>query len=257
MNRYRALPKQVRLLFAVPIALAAFYLISIAANNTHAPQKSMEPAQSSPKVSIKEQPNAPMMIASSKNNSVNTYTLQLDTVVTNTSIQSIQAYAIRYETLSFHSKGGGLELSNAGSSSSVLQSGQSASISVGDGVQYSDAINNIIISVDFVEFADGTTWGPDTYKSAERLDGQRAGARAVAQHLLDILKISGPSSVINALETDHSDSAPTSGHSAEWLEGFQTGANTIRERLNQFHSKTGISNIESELRRPFDASGRK
>jgi hypothetical protein len=257
MKKYKALPKQVRLLFAVPIVLATFYLISIAASNTRAPQKLIEPAESSPKVSIKEQTDAPMIIASSKNNSVNAYTLQLDTVVTNTSTQSIQAYAIRYETLSSHSKGGGLELCNAGSSSSVLQSGQSASISVGDGLQYSDAINNITLSVDFVEFADGTTWGPDTYKSAERLDGQRVGARTVAQRLLDILKIGGPAGVINALETGRSDFAPTSGHSAEWLEGFQTGANTIRERLKQSHSQTGISNLESELRRPVDASDRK
>jgi hypothetical protein len=45
--------------------------------------------------------------------------------------------------------------------------------------------------VDYVEFTDGTTWGPDATKYSEHLAGRRAGMRAEVDRLRELLKAGG------------------------------------------------------------------
>ena len=72
--------------------------------------------------------------------------------------------------------------------------------------------------MDFVEFADGTIWSPDEYKSNERLAGQRAGGHQFIEHLMKILSNDGPSAVMQSIEGSIT-VVPPASHSPEWLNG--------------------------------------
>jgi hypothetical protein len=209
-----------------------------------------------PIIFIQSQPNAPLSILAVKSDSATVHNPEFDLTVMNTSDKPIRAYAIRYDTVSTQSSAGGLELTNKQGHGAVLRPGRSETIDIGGGVYQADEIIRIMVSVDFVEFDDGLSWGLDTYKSAERLDGLRAGAHAAAQHLLKVLKAGGPATVFTALETDSMNLLPPSGHTDKWLEGFQEGISFIKERLKHNSPNRSASEIDFSLRQPVDASER-
>jgi len=211
---------------------------------------------SPPVVSIQSQPNAPLSILAVKSDSATVHNPEFDLTVMNASDKPIRAYAIRYDTVSAQARPGGLELTNKQGPGAVLQPGQSETIDIGGGIYQADDITRIIVSVDFVEFGDGSSWGPDTYKSAERLDGLRAGAHAAAQYLLKVLKTAGPTSVFTTLEADTINVPAPSGHTDKWLEGFQDGISSIKERLKHNSPNRSASEIDFSLRQPVDASER-
>jgi hypothetical protein len=72
----------------------------------------------------------------------------------------------------------------------------------GIGRIYQQAPVEIVLAVDFVEFADGTRWGDDIGKSGERLDGQRAGGNAAITKYREVLLKEG----INGLESAFAES---------------------------------------------------
>jgi len=128
------------------------------------------------------------------------------------------------------------------------------------------------IWVDFIEFADGSTWGADECHSLDRLNGERAGARAMREFLLKLLAQGGPDEVLKFLrETDEKVKAarargdsltgerlnslePPPGHSIIFDEGFRLGASTMIGRVRTANEEWGATEIESTLRRPYDAS---
>ncbi len=142
---------------AVTLLLVAFYTASYYI--PHVAHTAIAPSQS-PRFLVKQQPDAPLRLLFGKSNLATSQTPEFEVIIGNDSFQPVCAYAIRYEILSGHSKIGGTELTNKMSTSSVLQSGQSESIYLGGDISYPDTFDNITISVDFVEFTDGTLWGP-------------------------------------------------------------------------------------------------
>lgn len=82
----------------------------------------------------------------------------------------------------------------------VLRPGQSAWQSTPSAYSPSSPVHTY--EVDFVEFADGTTWGADVCRSAEYRAGERAGAAAAAARLLELLAGAGPDAVMKAVEEE-------------------------------------------------------
>ena len=58
-----------------------------------------------------------------------------------------------------------------------------------------------ISSVDYVRFADGSAWGPDTMKKSRYIDGVLEGRRGVYALLQRILKTQGAEAVVNQVQT--------------------------------------------------------
>ena len=256
MKRCHSMFRPSTLMFAVTIAIVAFCTIS--SNPPHAlvSQEGLKPRQH-PRIQIKDQPDSPLGILSAQGDSATAHVPQVGLVVVNRTIQSVRAYTLRYQTISNQSTGGGAELTSANSVNSLLQPGHTISAILGEGASYTDPIRKIVVSVDFVELADGTTWGPDEYKSNESLAGQRAGAHEFIEHLMKILSKDGPLAVMESIEGSIADVVPSDGHSPEWLNGFDGGVSAMRERIKTAYNKAGVGVIESELRRPFDASDRR
>ena len=86
-----------------------------------------------------------------------------------------------------------------------LQPNKSETVDIGAGVTYSSPIDSITVAIDFVEFEDGITWGPDIGKTKERLDSMRAGSRAAIGSLIKLMKTDGLPAVISILETESID----------------------------------------------------
>jgi hypothetical protein len=135
----------------------------------------------------------------------------------------------------------------------ILQPGQSASTEVGGLNFKSGNVDRVSLSIDFIEFENGSSWGPDTFKSAERLEGQREGARAASQYLLSLLKARGQLAVIEASKAESINISPPPNKTSGWLTGFHAGIDMVKARLTQ-SQKDGTSKIESILQKPLDAS---
>jgi len=148
-------------------------------------------------------------------------------------------------------------LTVVGNLENIFQPSQSRSETLSGLPVTSKPVERITLIVDFVEFADGSLWGRDTHQSAERLSGHRAGKRAATQYYLKLLESRGVSSVIQAYGLEGENILPPPGHSQKWEDGFRSGTNTVRARL-QHAVKIGTSEeIKSELQRMSDMAERK
>jgi hypothetical protein len=239
--------------FTIAIAIAAVAIYTVKPQDARMSEE-LSGAVRRPRIQTQDQPDSPLGILSVRGDSATAHVPQVELVIVNRGVQAVRAYTIRYQTISGHSKGGGMQLTSASSIESMLQPGHTSSATVGEGTSYQDPIKKIVVSVDFVELADGATWGPDEYNSNDRLAGQRAGAQQTVEELMNLLNKEGPLAVMQSIERNIPAVAPPPGHSPEWLNAFDGGVGAIRERLKTAYNKSGIGVVESELRRPFDAS---
>ena len=110
--------------------------------------------------------------------------------------------------------------------------------------------NPVHVWVDFVEFTDGTTWGPDATKYSEHLAGRRAGARAEADRLRELLRAGGGQAFADALESTAAGLKHPAGGSKQWEDGFSVGAMLKRGQVRRAYLRSGRAGAESELRQP-------
>jgi hypothetical protein len=182
---------------------------------------------------------------------------ELTHFVENVSDRDVSAYAIRLTP-----PGG---CSPWIMSPDFMQPGKSDAKSTWD--SFSPSAHVRTYEVDFVEFADGTTWGADVCQSAERLAGERAGGAAAADRLLELLAVGGPDAVIKvvkgklgrspeaevkSIDERLSDITPPPEHSPAWEEGFRIGKRVIALRIKRSVELSGPVGLEPELRRRYD-----
>lgn len=213
-----------------------------------------------PKISVLEQKDSPLQISSTYVISSNGYSPEYRYLITSKSDKIIRAFTIQIDTIvgKDNIKLQRFVLNHLTSESLILQSYQSKQITEGGGSTYSEVIKEIILSVDFVEFADGSTWGKDSNHSAEILSGQRAGGKDAIDYFnrkiiageFDLKNVEDFSKDI--LEQNNS------SKSKAWKRGYEIGVGIVRNRVITAHNKSGIRGVEDELQKPFDASeGRK
>jgi hypothetical protein len=162
----------------------------------------------------------------------------------NVSSKAIRAYAIKQALETEAHAGKVLFIGLDGNNKPALQPNQMTTIF--DGYEPSSPDDQQLnFSVDYVEFSDGTKWGPDSANSAERSEGQRAAAYLVTQHLLKILNNGRPSEVLAAIENGQAKIEPPSGRSYAWKEGFRFGCTSTAEHLKRAQ---GAGRLDRELR---------
>jgi|SRR5215213_1672523 len=211
-----------------------------------------EVAAKKPSVIIKDQPDSPLTISAVIVDSFPDPRMPtVDFNVINNSGKRIMVYAIKH-VAALGSRG-----AMSGSVTSILPDGKRAlrpgktpQVQI-SGMQYSQPPESFTLSVDFVEFVDGTRWGEDTFKNGERLDGVRAGADAEREALMKVLKTDGPEEVIHALDSIEPKPDQSTARSVEWLDGFRGGVGWVRGRVRSKARNPG--EIEKELRRPVDS----
>lgn len=204
---------------------------------------------STDRVSVRPQPGAPLRISAVADKSDDPQAPLVGFLVENVGGRPIQAYWISYDT-----RAGGEDVTlgvgmNAGTKEQVLPPGGRRELGV-----LNRGGERIVLSVDFVEFADGTTWGEDASKHAEGLAGQRAGARAEAGRLLKLLETEGLPAVVEAAGQGVGQVGRAAESRSE--QSFLFGVRAVRARVQRAYQGGGLAAVESALRQPYDWSGR-
>jgi hypothetical protein len=199
------------------------------------------------KVAITRQSNSPVRIAILKINTEDPYSPEAQISVTNIGDQPIRAYTISYEAKVANTTFGGMFLTNIQENN--LAPNQSRLETIGGLPKSREVINQLTLMVDYVEFTNDRSWGPDANQSAELLSGNRAGIKAEKEYLSELLESRGPDSVIETYNSEEDQLLPSEEHSQKWLEGFRSGKATVRFRLKHSIKKGTIDEIKSELQK--------
>jgi hypothetical protein len=180
--------------------------------------------------------------------------------ITNISNKTIRAYAIQSDIYfgSENAKESGITLSYLIQQQQLLSPNVSRQEYSGGNSTYSEEVNKIILSVDYVEFDDGTSWGANKYKSDEYVQGQRAGVKTAIDGFRKKLETSGFEALAEGIVEDSIEFAlqADKSKSSRWKTGFQSGIGFIRNKLKEAIDKSGEEGVRQGLGNSFDISER-
>src|ERR1700760_4959115 len=143
-------------------------------------------------VQIEPQPQSPLQISSTKILSSDPFSPSVEFTVTNKGQKGIRAYTVVCEYVTDGGSRKTALFAHMTSQAGLLKPEQSKSESINE--PYSPVfVKSIVLSIDCVELEDGKTWGSDSYNSAERLAGQRAGGHDALDHFHKIREEKGDS----------------------------------------------------------------
>ena len=109
----------------------------------------------------------------------------------------------------------------------------------------------LTLSVDYVKFRDGSSWGDDTQRQSETIGGHFAGQAKAAEKVTNLIKNQIPETIIDLLEQQKADSVSFTSNSEQtekWRRGFQQGYNAILTQLQFAYRKQGASGVSSKLK---------
>jgi hypothetical protein len=243
--------------FAVAIAVS---LLAAATARSQSVDQSLQAAperaaREKPATRVHELADAPLKLTvTTKWATPDQEMLEVYFTATNVGSRPVRAYAVRVTRGVEIHEGGGCFFNNIERAAKVLQPNQSVGRSTWRPVPASDAETPVELTLDFVEFADGTVWWADSCQAAERLGGLRAGARAAKAHFKKKLDEKGVDDLVKKLYADDPALAPPEGHSDTWKAGFRGAINSFRERIRQANVEGGLPEVEAALKRPFDTT---
>lgn len=210
-------------------------------------------SQQSQEISVEPQQGVPLLILNPKINLTDPQLPQIKFELKNRSGKAVSAYTILLKNNKPNSSSEKASVRHLLALSSMLQPNTSkAEVIIAEDYIEPDA--SCTLAIDFVEFVDGSAWGIDKFKSAERLAGRRAGFAVEKNRFLKVLKGQGVSALKKAIDdADVASSETPPGRSQEWGQGFNTGRKMVQIRLQDAHKRGGIPEVELELQSPSDA----
>jgi hypothetical protein len=201
-----------------------------------------------PTLTVKAQTDTPLLISSPRILSWDGRGGEFAFELINVSSKPIRAYAIRQRV-----EAGGTQSSNVSFSSLDLTSHPSLqpnqSLTTFDTCQaIPEKEQRITLFVDYVEFSDGTKWGEDSARSADRSAGQRVAAYLISKRLLKILDEGNSTDVMKAIEAGVVNIELPADRSDEWKEGFHSGSNSVTAYLKNAKKRGDLKQVELKLR---------
>jgi len=175
--------------------------------------------------------------------------------VQNKSGKEIRAYAINSQTATNTQQNGLSQFMNLTRRSELWHPTEVRAIEFSD--PQVGQIESIRLTIDFVEFDDGTTWGPDTQNSRDILAGQREGARLEKQRLHKLLQDKGREALVDEILRVSSiqvDIAVRNNHSPQRFSGYRSGVSAVHRHLMEALRSRDKDAIDSELIKEFDTS---
>jgi hypothetical protein len=107
----------------------------------------------------------------------------------------------------------------------------------------------ILLSVDYVVFEDGSSWGNDTQQKSKEITGEWAGRKFAVQYFKELIKNRDITTLTNVLEQEVAEiSIPPidSNQTEEWEKGFQRGYKSVVAILQQ-NKKQGTNALSAKL----------
>jgi hypothetical protein len=188
-----------------------------------------------PTLTTQNQPDSPLTISALRTVSQDGQNLEVSMELINVSKKPIRAYAVKQ---SVEGDGSGQVIFTSLEANNKPAMGPNQISTNFDTYQMSSVTaEHVIFSVDYVEFSDGTKWGSDSGKSAERSEGLRAGSYVLSHRLLAILDKGNPNDVLDAIDKGAANIEPPTGRSDEWKEGFRFACKSIEERVKRAQKK--------------------
>ena len=204
-----------------------------------------------PQVIVASQPDSPLLLTTSHRWATpGREILDLYVMVKNRDTKSIRAYATRID---FE----GRPLSEACPVENIYSPGKVMKQEDGDGKSRFVATKNnpvLQVSVDYVEFVDGSSWGPDTCQTVEYLAGERAGGDAAIKWFKNLIKEKGTEAVVEIIRNRNVSVAKPDNPSARWHEGFRFGVEIISQRIIEAYHKDSEADVAAVLNKPYDVS---
>lgn len=111
-------------------------------------------------------------------------------------------------------------------------------------------LNEVLaLSIDYVEFEDGSSWGKDYYQQSEKIVGERAGRKEVIRKLKDLVTSNDLAALSAFLDQDLSNIIVPETNSNQtdiWQKGFQFGYKSTIFSLQRIE-KQNIKELSSKL----------
>jgi len=242
-------------MFIVVIGLLSFLLGAQAEpQRSHQSNNTSHSSDQAVDVVISTMPDTALQLRVIEREAIDGYEPEVKLIIMNTTPKTVTAYSLRYDLVTNGKLSrGGMELTLYSTAEKALKSGESQETALGGGAHYSVPVERFVVSIDFVEFGDKSTWGADTYASKECLSGMRAGGRAAVDHLLRVFDAQGYATFVEHLDRDSVDISVPPDHSAKWEQGFRRGVSFIKERMKRGLQKLSFADMKSALTQPFDA----
>lgn len=235
----------------IVIGILSLAILAVSARPRENQTSTDRVAAKKPLMLVKDQPDSPLTITSVVVDYFPDARMpEVSFKVTNISGKRIMVYAIKH-VAALGSRGafsGSVTIMRP-DRKRALGPGQSPEGEI-SGIQYPQPPESLTLSVDYVEFVDGTRWGEDTLKNGDRIDGMRAGTDAEREALLKVLMTEGAEGVMRSLDSITPEANQPSSRSAQWLDGFRQGIDVMRSGVRAKGSSH--AEIEKELRRQVD-----
>lgn len=102
----------------------------------------------------------------------------------------------------------------------------------------------ITLFIDYVEFADGSSWGKNIHRTSERITQEFAGRKAAIDYFNGIIKNKEQASLTNALETDildyqvpYPDATLNENERRGFRAGYKSVVSILQENKDQNNEK--------------------
>jgi hypothetical protein len=241
------------------LSILIFCLVIISRNDSKArltATKQQEPTFTQtqpPIVTAENQAGTPLVVSGARLVSVDPQSAEIAFRLTNVCSKTIRAFAIKEDVGAGGEHKSTTSLVNLDLTNSELRPNDSTN-EFSSYQPFSEKEHHITLSVDYVEFSDGTSWGLDSAKSAERTAGQRAALQILSKRLIKVLNAGNSADVITAIDAGVANIEPPTGRSEEWKEGFRLGCKSVVLRLKRAQGRGGWIQVDSELRQLAERS---
>ena len=227
-------------------------------SQTISPNKGSEPQRVKPVITVQDQPGAPLKILKVETQwaTPDYQILEFYVGVENVSELEIRSYGWRIDKGDGSQDKDGCFMYNLPVPGRILKKGDSDGKSTWRKFALDSPLPSIMLSVDFVEFGDGSTWGADFCRTAETLSGLRAGALAAKDKLAQIRQQDGGQGLVSLLKQSTLTLEPPEGHSSVWVDAFREGVRRLFDKLRSANQEGGLPEMERVIQLPFDASGK-
>jgi len=194
----------------------------------------------------RNEPGSPLVISAERQLPKTEQAPELSFTVTNVTTKIVTAFAIKQEVVSEEKAGTTVYLYNLPLSATKLQpNGVLNEFATYDNI--SNSQHRVTLTLDYVQFSDGKTWGLDSAKSGERVAGQNAASQILTTKLLGVIREGNAhEDFAKALESA-TNIQPPEQHSDEWNDGLRLAVGTVASRSKRAYQVGGLGRVTTEL----------
>jgi hypothetical protein len=199
-----------------------------------------------PIIVARNEPGSPLVISAERQLAKTEQAPELSFNVTNVTSKTVTAFAIKQEVVSGEKAGTTVYLYNLPLSATKLPPNSA----LNESATYdnlSDSQHRVTLTLDYVQFSDGKTWGSDSSKSGERVAGQNAASQIVITRLRGMIRDGNAHEDFAKTLESVTSIQPPAQHSDEWNEGFRLAMSTVADRLKRAHQLGGLGRVTTEL----------